>query len=627
MDFSPLKGSPAFSAFPLLQEHTLVDPIELPSTAETFVLPSRILEDRALLGTIMDREVVPYLPGLLASVVPDRLVPMRTCGDGNCLLNALSTAMWGLEKYHKLLRQQLVAELTHNIDWYKTTSKHRDVEEWDAAVEMAEREGSFLEFIHIFAIANVLQRPIIIHASDADRETFGDGEGGVTACFLPTRCEEGCVSKKPLLLSWGNEHRNHFIPLVPVEGGEVPLLRVGLAFSSTLNETPVEDYLDFTAESREPSLVAVLRRQIKLLLDADYEVPVHYNGTIYTLRLRDDDNALTKVQEFMDKTGIPVEYKLKILHQILSISAKKPRDISKTTVSSSMNRARGPSIPVQRFFSFNNAGTIDKALQKVLQLNNEVEPFMKLPKRDLELLKKVVEKVKETGTQEQKKLAFPPEEIDVVTRLMEWPAEQVFPAFDIARMLLIFDDAAEYLCTHMASALDDRNLLSLAVEKVRETEKPPVPAYMLLLRIMANLFHTERGCGVAEAYAKVLLLFLDECLQLTASRKVLYPACYKLMSNFALLAAKSPTFPRSVKLQFVMLMLQLLPEGENVDEATTIAVLDALGTLFYYENELCNFLQDRMDIARPFLDLEGRNPSDGVRSRAKTIVEILFTLP
>lgn len=58
-------------------------------------------------------------------------------------------------------------------------------------MQMAEKEGSFLEFIHIFAIANVLQRPIVIHASDADRETFGDGEGGVTACFLPTRLSSG----------------------------------------------------------------------------------------------------------------------------------------------------------------------------------------------------------------------------------------------------------------------------------------------------------------------------------------------------------------------------------------------------------------------------------------------------
>ena len=73
MDFSPFKGSPAFSSFPLLQEQTLVDPIELPSTAETFILPARILEDQALLGNIMDRDVVPYLPVLLASVVPEKL--------------------------------------------------------------------------------------------------------------------------------------------------------------------------------------------------------------------------------------------------------------------------------------------------------------------------------------------------------------------------------------------------------------------------------------------------------------------------------------------------------------------------------------------------------------------------
>lgn len=47
---------------------------------------------------------------------------------------------------------------------------------------------------------------------------------------------EGCVNKKPLLLSWGNEHRNHFIPLVPVEDTDIPHLDVGTAFAGSLGE-------------------------------------------------------------------------------------------------------------------------------------------------------------------------------------------------------------------------------------------------------------------------------------------------------------------------------------------------------------------------------------------------------
>jgi hypothetical protein len=33
-----------------------------------------------------------------------------------------------------------------------------------------------LEFIHVFALANVLKRPVLIFASDADTSDYGQGE-------------------------------------------------------------------------------------------------------------------------------------------------------------------------------------------------------------------------------------------------------------------------------------------------------------------------------------------------------------------------------------------------------------------------------------------------------------------
>ena len=46
--------------------------------------------------------------------MPQVLCPVKTTGDGNCLLNAVSRAMFGLECFHEVLRDMLSRELIEN---------------------------------------------------------------------------------------------------------------------------------------------------------------------------------------------------------------------------------------------------------------------------------------------------------------------------------------------------------------------------------------------------------------------------------------------------------------------------------------------------------------------------------
>lgn len=195
----------------------------IPDPNSTFFIPRSFFENNGeIVGTWIDWSAVEYLGEDLRKFIPDRIVPRVTAGDGNCLLHAVSTAMWGVEVFHELLRKQLYDELTANLEWYKKSSTERSEEEWQKAVVDAAKEGKYLEFIHIFAISNMLKRPIILHASAADRDFLGEGESGVAATFLPTRRKFEDGISRPIHLAWSSSRKNHYIPLIPVEGAEEP---------------------------------------------------------------------------------------------------------------------------------------------------------------------------------------------------------------------------------------------------------------------------------------------------------------------------------------------------------------------------------------------------------------------
>lgn len=146
-----------------------------PEPNTTFLIPKSAFEGGGeSLSSLIDWSAVEYLGEDMRKLIPDRMIPRLTTGDGNCLLHAVSSAVWGVEIFHELLRKQLHDELTQNLEWYKKSSTERTEDEWQRAVVDAAKHGKYLEFIHIFAVANMIRRPIVLHASPADREFLGE---------------------------------------------------------------------------------------------------------------------------------------------------------------------------------------------------------------------------------------------------------------------------------------------------------------------------------------------------------------------------------------------------------------------------------------------------------------------
>jgi hypothetical protein len=120
----------------------------------------------------VDTLCLSYLGDLLDN---QSLVPFQSEGDGNCLLHAVCKAVNGKDANYQELREEMAKELVENELWYRF---HLDFDDtrWAESLEMARGDGNYLGFEHIFALANVLKRPIILLDNLRTAAAFGEGD-------------------------------------------------------------------------------------------------------------------------------------------------------------------------------------------------------------------------------------------------------------------------------------------------------------------------------------------------------------------------------------------------------------------------------------------------------------------
>ena len=118
------------------------------------------------------------------------LVPLHADGDGHCLVHAISRCVVGRELFWHALRSNLHAHLSNNLTRYKNLFKDfYSSEEWEGLVAEAGPDwkppaGQTLGLcnIHVYGLANVLRRPIILLDNLTGMQSSGDYSG----TFLPT---------------------------------------------------------------------------------------------------------------------------------------------------------------------------------------------------------------------------------------------------------------------------------------------------------------------------------------------------------------------------------------------------------------------------------------------------------
>ena len=129
----------------------------------------------------------------------ESLLPIHADGDGHCLVHAVSRSLIGRELFWHALRENLRDHLLSRLDDYKRLfGDFVDVNEWGDIIEECDPEfiplngeGLGLRNIHIFGLANILHRPIVLLDSITGLQSSGDYSGMCTlsSCLrLPYIC-------------------------------------------------------------------------------------------------------------------------------------------------------------------------------------------------------------------------------------------------------------------------------------------------------------------------------------------------------------------------------------------------------------------------------------------------------
>lgn len=154
----------------------------------------------------------------------------RTAGD--CLLDSVLQATWGVFDVDNSLRRALAESLSDGAMMFyprwkeyesmQAQSLHFTLDEsqwqhdWAVLLSLASQPGASLEQMHIFALAHILRRPIIVYGVKYVKSFRGEtiGYARFQGVYLPLLWERSFCWKTPITLGYT---RGHFSALVPME--------------------------------------------------------------------------------------------------------------------------------------------------------------------------------------------------------------------------------------------------------------------------------------------------------------------------------------------------------------------------------------------------------------------------
>ncbi|XP_066984394.1 ubiquitin thioesterase trabid isoform X2 [Macrobrachium rosenbergii] len=154
----------------------------------------------------------------------------RTAGD--CLLDSMLQSTWGVFDRENVLRRALsdsLSEASHLfyprwkeyerwqarlLDYY--VPEGQVLEEWAELICLASQPGAALEQLHIFVLAHILRRPVIVYGVKCVKSFRGEdlGFARFEGVYLPLLWEPSFCWKSPIALGYT---RGHFSALVPME--------------------------------------------------------------------------------------------------------------------------------------------------------------------------------------------------------------------------------------------------------------------------------------------------------------------------------------------------------------------------------------------------------------------------
>ncbi|NXJ38018.1 ZRAN1 thioesterase, partial [Ciconia maguari] len=219
----------------------LTDLVTFTLPADIEDLPSTVQEK--LFDEVLDRDVQKELeeesPIInwsleLGTRLDSRLYALWNRTAGDCLLDSVLQATWGIYDKDSVLRKALHDSLHDCSHWFYTRWKEWESwysqsfglhfslreeqwqEDWAFILSLASQPGASLEQTHIFVLAHILRRPIIVYGVKYYKSFRGEtlGYTRFQGVYLPLLWEQSFCWKSPIALGYT---RGHFSALVAME--------------------------------------------------------------------------------------------------------------------------------------------------------------------------------------------------------------------------------------------------------------------------------------------------------------------------------------------------------------------------------------------------------------------------
>lgn len=178
-----------------------------------------------------------------------RLYALWNRKNGDCLLDSVLQVCLGVWDTENTLRLAMAESLQKGSTkfferWSEyerlvaekqlyTQDEHQLYSDWTDVLTFANQPGESLGHAHIFALAHVLRRPIIVYGVTNVKSYRGEyfiGLARFQGVYLPLLWETNFCSKSPICLGFT---RNHFSALVPMQE------RISLSTSSSRSSSPL----------------------------------------------------------------------------------------------------------------------------------------------------------------------------------------------------------------------------------------------------------------------------------------------------------------------------------------------------------------------------------------------------
>ncbi|XP_014384341.1 PREDICTED: ubiquitin thioesterase ZRANB1 isoform X2 [Myotis brandtii] len=190
----------------------------------TFTLPAELEEESPIINWSLE----------LATRLDSRLYALWNRTAGDCLLDSVLQATWGIYDKDSVLRKALHDSLHDCSHWFYTRWKDWESwysqsfglhfslreeqwqEDWAFILSLASQPGASLEQTHIFVLAHILRRPIIVYGVKFYKSFRGEtlGYTRFQGVYLPLLWEQSFCWKSPIALGYT---RGHFSALVAME--------------------------------------------------------------------------------------------------------------------------------------------------------------------------------------------------------------------------------------------------------------------------------------------------------------------------------------------------------------------------------------------------------------------------